>query len=164
MTDEPFLTTSFKNLERQFSVNFMGSFIVAQACANSMVKKSGRIGATKADGSTSNGCIVFIGSIPTHIASTAQNLSAYIASKRAVMGLVQPLATEVAPYGIRVNSLSPGYMMTDMMRGLQSQQPDLVRQLEKETLFGRIGDPEELKGPMLWLCSPAAGGIQGRIC
>lgn len=52
-------------------------------------------------------------------------------------------------------------MMTDMMRGLQSQQPDLVNQFMQETLLGggkRIGQPEELQGPLLMLCSRKAGG------
>ena len=48
--------------------------------------------------------------------------------------------------------------MTDMMRGLAEQQPQLVRQFEKGTLFWRIGAPAELKGPMLWLCCSNASG------
>lgn len=65
---------------------------------------------------------------------------------------------ELSRYGIRVNSLSPGYTMTEMMRGLQTEQPDLVRQFERETLFGRIGVPGELTGAVLWLCSERASG------
>ena len=162
VTDEPFLTTSDTNLSRTFAVNFTGSFLVAQACANSMVAHYKSIhGDNKPaqdDLSTSGGTIVFIASIATHISSTAQRISCYTASKAAVRGLVKPLAMELAPYGIRVNSLSPGYMMTDMMRGLQREQPDLVQQFEKETLFGRIGLPEELKGAVLWLCNGKASG------
>lgn len=48
--------------------------------------------------------------------------------------------------------------MTEMMRGLQRDQPDLVRQFEKETLFGRIGVPKELVGAVLWLCSGRVSG------
>ena len=48
--------------------------------------------------------------------------------------------------------------MTDMMRGLQSEAPDIVKQFEQETLFGRIGLPDELKGAVLWLCSQKASG------
>ncbi|RAO74293.1 uncharacterized protein BHQ10_010305 [Talaromyces amestolkiae] len=166
VTDETFLTTTDKNIERTFAVNFMGSFLVAQACANSMVRRLTKASPTDEAGkptsgidpSKSGGSIVFIGSIATHIASTAQNISAYVASKGAVRSLVKPLAMELAPYGIRVNSLSPGYMMTDMMRGLQSQQPALVGQFEKETLFGRIGNPEEVKGALLFLCARGAAG------
>ena len=71
---------------------------------------------------------------------------------------MKPVAMELSPYGIRVNSLSPGYTMTDMMKTLQSEQSGLVKQFEKETLFGRIGLPEEMKGGMLWLCSSKASG------
>lgn len=166
VTDEPFLTTTMRNIERTFSVNFTGSFIVAQACANSMVRRLSSGNATEKTPSTSTqidpsergGSIVFVGSIATHTASTAQNISAYVASKGAVQSLVKPLAMELAPYGIRVNSLSPGYMMTDMMRGLQKEQPNLVTQFERETMFGRIGNPDEVKGPLLFLCARNASG------
>lgn len=164
VTDEPFLTTTKQNIERTFAVNFTGSFLVAQACANSMVRRLSRTvnpnssSSTTIDPSKRGGSIVFVGSIATHIASTAQNISAYTASKGAVRSLVKPLAMELGRYGIRVNSLSPGYMMTDMMQGLHNQQPDLVRQFEKETLFGRIGNPEEVKGALLFLCARGASG------
>jgi len=70
---------------------------------------------------TTTGTIIFITSIATHISTSVQHISCYTASKSAVRGLVKPLAMELVQYGIRVNSLSPGYMMTDMMRGLQKQ-------------------------------------------
>lgn len=158
VSDEPFLTTSMKNIEKIFAVNVIGSFLVAQACANVMVdrykKQHGDSPATNA----TTGTIVFIASIATHMASSAQQISCYTASKAAIRGLVKPVAMELSRYGIRVNSLSPGYTMTDMMRGLQSEQPDLVKQFEKETLFGRIGAPQELQGAILWLCADRASG------
>ena len=158
VSDEPFLTTSHENLQRTFAVNVNGSFLVAQACANAMVDRyRSQYGEAPAKNATT-GSIVFIASIATYMATTAQQISCYTASKAAVKGLVKPVAMELSRYGIRVNSLSPGYTMTDMMRGLQSQQPDLVKQFEKETLFGRIGLPEELQGAILWLCSDRASG------
>ncbi|KAK4495265.1 hypothetical protein PRZ48_013594 [Zasmidium cellare] len=162
VSDEPFVSTTEQNLERTMAINFNGSFFVAQACAASMIK---RIESSQSklpiDPVTNGGSIIFITSIATHIPSAAQNICAYIASKAAVKGLVKPLAVEMAPYGVRVNSISPGYMMTDMMRGLQERQPDLVRQFQKETLLGggeRIGDPENLLGPLVMICSSKAGG------
>lgn len=160
VSDEPFLSTSEATLDRTLNINFKGSFFVAQACAASMIT---RVGKARVSDPTLNdgGSIVFIASISTHIPSVAQNISAYVASKDAVRGLVKPLAIELAPHGVRVNSLSPGYMMTDMMRGLQKQQPDLVRQFQRETLLGggkQIGQPEDLQGPLLMLCSRRAGG------
>lgn len=161
VTDEPFLSTSKSNLDRTLAINFNGSFFVAQACAASMVKRISSSHSVPVDPATDGGSIVFITSIAKHIPSCAQNISAYIASKAAVQGLVKPLAIELAPYGIRVNSLAPGYMMTDMMSALQQQQPGLVRQFGRETLLAggeRIGRPEELQGPLLLLCSRRAGG------
>lgn len=158
VTDEPFLTTTDKNIETTFAVNFTGSFLVAQACANVMVKRYKSTHGNKPATQPTSGSIIFVASIATYIASSAQNISCYTASKAAVKGLVKPMAMELAPYGIRVNSLSPGYMMTDMMRGLQQKQPTLVAQFEKETLFGRIGMPEELKGAVLYLCCDKASG------
>jgi sorbose reductase len=162
VTDEPFLTTSDKNIQRTFSVNVNGSFLVAQACANAMVDRyKSKHGDAPAKACTT-GSIVFIASIATYIASTAQQISCYTASKAAIKGLVKPVAMELSRYGIRVNSLSPGYTMTDMMRGLQDEQPDLVKQFEKETMFGRIGLPDELKGAILWLCSDRARWYTGQ--
>jgi NAD(P)-dependent dehydrogenase (short-subunit alcohol dehydrogenase family) len=158
VTDEPFLKTTDKNIERTFAVNFTGSFLVAQACANSMVARYKSTHGHELATQSTTGTIIFIASIATHIVSSAQQISCYTASKAAVKGLVKPMAMELAPYGIRVNSLSPGYMMTDMMRGLQEQQPQLVDQFEKETLFGRIGMPDELKGAILYLCCDGASG------
>ena len=158
VTDEPFLTTSHQNLQKTFAVNVNGSFLVAQACARAMVDRyKSQFGDTPAQHATT-GSIVFVASIATYMASSAQQISCYTASKAAIKGLVKPVAMELSRYGIRVNSLSPGYTMTDMMRGLQNEQPDLVRQFEKETMFGRIGMPQELQGAILWLCSDRASG------
>jgi sorbose reductase len=106
---------------------------------------------------TTTGTIALIGSIATHISTTVQNISCCSASKAAVRGFFKPLAMEPAPYGIRVNSLSPGYMKTDVMRSLQVKEPKLVEQFEMETLFRRIGFPDELKGAILFLCTQASG-------
>jgi sorbose reductase len=156
--DESFLTSSMKTMEKTFAVNVNGSFFVAQACANAMVDRYRSEHGDAPAKHASTGSIVFIASIATHIASSAQQISCYTASKAAIRGLVKPVAMELARYGIRVNSLSPGYTMTDMMRQLQQDQPDLVRQFEGETLFGRIGMPDELQGAILWLCSERASG------
>jgi NAD(P)-dependent dehydrogenase (short-subunit alcohol dehydrogenase family) len=98
--DEPFLTISEENIDRTFGINFKGSFFVAQACAASIVRRL-ESASKPVDPAIDGGSIVFIGSISTHIPSMAQNISAYVASKDAVRGLVKPLAVELASYGIR---------------------------------------------------------------
>ncbi|KAL9071976.1 MAG: hypothetical protein Q9161_003908 [Pseudevernia consocians] len=93
--DKPFSTTSGKNLPSTFAVNVY----ILYALAISLAAR--------------RQCIA------THIRTTVQHISAYVASMGAARGLVKPLAMELAPHRNRVNSLSPGDMMMDMMRGLQ---------------------------------------------
>ena len=165
VTDEPFLSTTESNLDRTYNVNFKGSFLVAQACARNMIQQQAQQQQQQQEqqqSSQTNLSIVFIASISTHLPSSSQTISSYIASKSAVRGLVKPLALELAPFGIRVNSLSPGYTMTDMMYGLQKSSPHLVEEFAKESMFGRIGEPEDLAGLMLMLCSKAGGWITGQ--
>ena len=63
---------------------------------------------------------------------------------------------------ISVNSPSLGYVMTDMVRGLQTRQPELAKPLKKDMMFGRIGAPEELKGGILFFYSKAKGRCAGQ--
>lgn len=114
------------------------------------------------EGADFAGSIVFIGSVASHIPTVVQNISVYSASKSAVRGLVKPLAMELAPYNIRVNSVSPGPMQTDMYRQVAAEQPAFARQVERETMFGRVGKPDELQGVMLFLCSGASSWVTGQ--
>lgn len=122
-----------------------------------MVRKHKRLGSPANRQQTSTGFIVFVGSVASHISTAAQNISVYAASKSAVRGLVKPLAMELAPYGIRVNSLSPGPMKTAVYEKVSEERPEFAHQMSRETMFGRVGDPEELKGCVLFLCSQASG-------
>ncbi|PYI06054.1 NAD(P)-binding protein [Aspergillus sclerotiicarbonarius CBS 121057] len=155
VTDEPFLTTSDKNLSSTFNVNFTGSFLVAQACANSMVRKWQTLGSPSPSTISPTGSIIFISSVSTHMPTIVQQTSCYIASKSAIRGLVKPLAMELAQYGIRVNSLSPGSTRTDMMRQVEQTFPDLLKQFNQESLFGRVAEPRELKPAVLFLATSA---------
>lgn len=141
---------------------FIGSFLVAQACANAMVRKREHLGPPDAGEESLTGCIVFIASVATHISTTVQNISVYTASKAAVRGLVKPMAMELAPHGIRVNSLSPGPMRTAMYDTVSEKSPAFAYQMSKETMFGRVGFPEELKGCILFLCSQASAWYTGQ--
>lgn len=118
-----------------------------------MVRNRERSGPVASGEETSNGSIIFIASILSHMSIAVQNLSVYSASKAAVRGLIKPMAMELAPYGIRVNSISPGPMKTAMYEEASKVSPAFANQMEKETMFGRVGIPEELKGAMLFLCS-----------
>ena len=87
----------------------------------------------------------------TYISTIVQHTLAYIFSKPANSRLMKTIAMELAPRGIRLNSLSPGYSVTDLTRGLQTKQLELVKQYDKKALFGRTGYPDKLKGGILLL-------------
>jgi sorbose reductase len=148
--DEPFLETSMSNIQRTIDVNLVGSFLVAQSCA--------RVMSTQGRG----GSIIFVATLTSYQATPVQNISIYGASKGAIRGLIPHMAMELAPHGIRVNSISPGYMMTDMTKALNEQVPGLIDSFSKESMFGRMGKPEELRGVLIFLASGASSYMTGQ--
>lgn len=86
----------------------------------------------------------------------------YIASKHAVLGLTRTAALEVAKSGIRVNSVSPAAIATEMMdRFTGNRQPEAMQWLESMHPIGRVGQPEEIAGPVLFLFSEASSFMTG---
>ena len=87
--------------------------------------------------------------------------SAYAASKGAIISLTKSLAVELAPHNIRVNCVAPGWVDTDMARpALRGKEGEKV--IEQIPL-GRVGTPEELAGPILFLASELSTFITGEI-
>lgn len=125
--------------------NLKGSFLVAQAVAGGL-RKAGRSGA-----------IVNIASILGH--RVAGNVSAYAASKAALVQLTKALALEWARYGIRVNSLCPGYVETELNRKFFASEAGqaLVKRIPQR----RLGQPDDLDGALLLLASDAGRYITG---
>jgi 3-oxoacyl-[acyl-carrier protein] reductase len=86
----------------------------------------------------------------------------YAASKGAVISMVKGLSTELAPQGIYVNCVAPGWVATEMAR------PALEDPATRDKIFrtiplGRVGKPEEIAASILFLCTPHAGFISGEI-
>ena len=106
------------------------------------------------------------GSIVT-IASTAgqrgeANYSHYAASKGALLAFTRSLASELAPHGIRVNAVSPGWVLTDMTRHVFDD-PALREQALGPIPLGRPGTPDEIAGPVAFLASDLASFIYGEV-
>lgn len=87
---------------------------------------------------------------------------AYAASKGAVMQLTKSLAIAYADEGIRVNAIAPGWVATALTRPLR-ENPEGNRAVVDRTPLKRWADPEDMAGPVLFLCSPAAAFITGVI-
>ena len=104
------------------------------------------------------GSIVFIASIAGHRIVLPLAAMAYSFAKAGLLQLKSNLAVEWARHGIRVNSISPGFMDTSM---LQADRLGLRSTWEARIPMGRIGDPSDLAGAIILFCSPAGRYITG---
>lgn len=129
-------------------VNLKGYFLFAQACARHMIKQGG-------------GVIINNSSICGDVA--IKNIVAYNASKGGVNMLTRSLAIEWAPYNIRVNAFSPGYMEVLMPGAVSEHDEAKERSIRELTPLGRRGKPEELVGPVVFLASDASSYVTGAI-
>jgi NAD(P)-dependent dehydrogenase (short-subunit alcohol dehydrogenase family) len=92
--------------------------------------------------------------------------TAYCASKAGLLGMVRAFAAELAPRGIQVNGICPGWVNTDMAwDGLAGISPDRDEAFEiamREVPLRRMSEPEEIAGTVAWLLSPDATGVTGQ--
>jgi len=86
----------------------------------------------------------------------------YAATKGAVISMVKGLSTELAKDHIYVNAVAPGWVRTDMSKGVM-EDPRASEVIKRTIPVGRIGEPEEIAGPILFLCTKYAGFITGEI-
>ena len=86
----------------------------------------------------------------------------YAATKGALISMVKGLSTELAPFGIHVNCVAPGWVATDMSAEAL-EDPQRRQQIHDTIPLGRVGTPEEIAAPILFLCTPYAGFITGEV-
>jgi 3-oxoacyl-[acyl-carrier protein] reductase len=118
-------------------VNLKAAFLCSKEAAKRMIKqKSGRI--------------INISSVVGQIGNPGQ--ANYSASKSGLFGLTKSLAKELGSRGILVNSIAPGYIVTDMTSGLSD---DIKSKLLSSIALGRLGTPEDVADAALWLAGSA---------
>ena len=128
------------------NVDLNGVFYVAQAAGKYFINNGIK------------GAIVNTASMSGTIVNIPQEQSSYNAAKAAVVHLTKSLAVEWAKYGIRVNSISPGYIFTEMTSTVREDWRNFWTDLIP---FKRMGTPEELAGGVLYLLSDAASYTSG---
>lgn len=138
-----------KDSDTMMSVNVTGCFMTAQAAAKQMVKFG------------NGGSIVMIASMSGTIANRGLICPAYNASKAAVIQLGRNLASEWGQYGIRVNTISPGYIVTAMVEDLFLKFPERRTDWPKQNMLGRLSRPQEYRGAAAFLISDASSFMTG---
>ena len=145
ITVVPMLEMSPEEFQRIQDTNVTGVFLTAQAAGRAMVAQG------------CGGVIINTASMSGSIINVPQQVGHYCASKAAVIHMTKAMAVELAPHNIRVNSVSPGYILTELVEPLT----EYHRQWEPKIPLGRIGRPEELTGLYVYLASEASSYMTG---
>jgi len=135
--------------DKTFEVNTKGYFY----CTRELVE---HLRGRKATG----GSVVNIASIAGRGAAVAQGV--YAMTKAAVISMTQTLAAELGGGGIRVNAIAPGLIETKFAAALTSN-PAIADNVKKQTPLGRIGNPDDIAGAAVFLCSDASSFITGEV-
>lgn len=139
-------TASEDSIEKVLNVNLKGTLRLTRLVVRRMLL------------SKSDGVILNITSIIG--LRGYSGLAAYAATKGGMDAMTRALARELGERNIRVISIAPGYLETEMTRGLGETQRE---QIVRRTPLGRLGTPEDVVGPVLFFLSPAAGFITGQV-
>jgi len=135
---------------RVIDINLTGTFLCCQALGR----------ACRDD--EHPGAIVNVSSMSGRVVNVPQHQTSYNASKAAVDQLTKSLAVEWADLGVRVNAVAPGYFLSDMTRQFTKTNPDLAERWVGMIPAGRMGEPQDLDGLVVYLCSDASSYIVGQ--
>ena len=141
-----FLDMPVETFERTMRVNLHGAYFMVQAAANQMVRQG------------NGGSIVAVSSISALVGGEYQ--THYTPTKAGVHSLMQSTAIALGKYGIRCNSVLPGTILTDINKDDLADQAKRQR-MEARIPLGRLGEPDDLAGPIVFLASDLARYVTG---
>ena len=141
-----FLDMPVETFERTMRVNLHGAYFMVQAAANQMVKQG------------HGGAIIAVSSISALVGGEYQ--THYTPTKAGLHSLMQSTAIALGRYGIRCNSVLPGTILTDINKD-DLADADKRRYMEGRVPLGRLGQPDDLEGPIVFLASDLAKYVTG---
>lgn len=141
---------TYEQWNKVINLNLNGVFLVAQAVGRQMIKQG-------------HGNIINTSSMSGLVANKPQEQCSYNASKAGVIMLTKSLAMEWSKYNIKVNTIAPGYMKTELTKPFFEQGGAMIDDWMGFTPMGRPGLPEELGGIVVYLASEASSFAQGSV-
>jgi len=140
---EPLRDVSDENLDKMLDLNVRSTFRISRESVKKMKAGSSVINITSQMG---------------HVGSP--NRTTYCMTKHAIEGLTKAMAVELAPEGIRVNSVAPTFIETDMTRGWFSD-AKFMEFVRRMIPLGKVGQPEDVAAAVIYLCSDGAKMVTG---
>ena len=154
--DAPIATMAEEQWRRTLAVNLDSVFGLVQAAVGQMETQVPASG----NAADSRGHIVLISSTAGQRGEA--NHADYAVTKGALISLTKSLSSELAPRGIRVNCVAPGWVTTEMSAAALGD-PERGPRIVAGIPVGRPASPREIAGPVLFLCTPLAGFISGEV-
>ncbi|KAK3703942.1 hypothetical protein LTR37_014160 [Vermiconidia calcicola] len=153
-TDIPFVNITWSDFERVVAVNQTGTFFAVQLAVKQIMSQP-------YDGKTGRGSVVMVASASASGSCPGHSLTAYGGTKGFVKSFTLQLGHELANVGIRVNSISPGYIETDLNLNLAKSRPAVKHYFDHAPPMQRIGQTTDLTGGLIYLLSDASAYVTG---
>jgi NAD(P)-dependent dehydrogenase (short-subunit alcohol dehydrogenase family) len=142
----PILNQTEEDFMSVININLKGAYLFARAAAKQMIEQG------------NGGKIVNVASVGALIGG--KNVAPYCASKAGLVSLTKTMANEWARYGITVNAICPGYVITELNQDIFAD-PKIKDMMEKKTAVRRLGSVEEVAGPVLAMVSDSFNYMTG---